>query len=332
MKKLLVPFVPVFIILVILGVYFVSNRDAEQSKTFVLIKEEAGVQYKSGSEYVTLEDEQIELPSGSFVKTDQAGAQILLADNSLISLDSKTEVQINISAGEIDLVQLTGNTWNRIEKLTSNQGFRVETPSVIAAVRGTEFGVIVSGEELSDVFVTDSEVTVGKAKRNGESVDFEDRNELTKGKWYKFDHGETQINEIPEEITQSAWYKKNELLTQLINALDKSKLRELLPSLIEQIPVESGDELGESTGPSIIPGLNLYDFSQVCIEVKKAEFLEYRSVLDQQSAAIPGYGDYFKFIREYLDLMVEVCADDSLSDAEIAKMQQLQKQVESMTP
>lgn len=142
-----------------------DKSDLHSGAKFVLFKEDGPVQYKTDGEYQDLEDDQIELISGTFIKTSDSGAQILLEDNSLISLDANTEIQINFSDTGTDLLQLAGNTWHRIEKLTSGEGYQVETPNLLAAVRGTEFGVLTPYDDQSEVFALKSVLRVGKLKK-----------------------------------------------------------------------------------------------------------------------------------------------------------------------
>ena len=328
MKKLILILIPVVAIVVLVVIAVIISHNASKPSTFMLIKENGKVQYKTAADYTELNDKQVELPSGSFVKTADGGAQVLLADNSLLSLDKNTEVQIKADGGKTDLLQLAGNTWNRVEKLTSGNGFRVETPSIIAAVRGTEFGVLVAGEQQSDVFVTESNVQVGKLKQTDNGADFADTNDLPTGRWYKFDNGQTQIKEIPAEIIQSSWYKKNQLLNQLLKNVDKSKLDQLLPDILNGVntQVESEGVLGATTG---VPGLPYYftDFTQVCTQINTAEYQQYMAAIDQETGLIPALSGQLQAIRTYLDSLVTACADGAIDANELVQISALQKTV-----
>jgi hypothetical protein len=327
MKKLILILIPVVAIVILAAVAFIISRNGIKSTTFMLIKENGQVQYKTKADYTTLNDKQIELPSGSFVKTADGGAQVLLPDNSLLSLDKNTEIQITAENGKTDLLQLAGNTWNRVEKLTSGNGFRVETPSIIAAVRGTEFGVLVTGLQQSDVFVTESTVQVGKIKQTQNGADFADSNDLPTGRWYKFDKGQTQIKDIPGQIIESSWYKKNQLLNQLLKNVDKSKLDQLLPDILNGVDTQiQSDVLGATTG---VPGMPSYlsDFTQVCPQINTAEFQQYMGLIDQEIGIIPYLSGQLNATKSYLDALVKACADGSIDANELVQVGALQKAV-----
>lgn len=329
MKKLLLVLIPVLTVIILVVVFVLNSRKAEAVK-FMLIKESGSIEYKIAGEYTKLDDDEIELPSGSFVKTGDGVAHILLQDNSLISLDNNTEIQLKIENEKTDLLQLAGNTWNRIEKLSSGNGYQVQTPTTIAAVRGTEFGVLVPESEQSDIFVLDSTVKVGKLKLENGVADFADSNDLEKGRWYKYDHGETEINDIPEELTQSNFYKKNLLLNDILNNTDKSRLKDLLRNLLTDNELQAkSDTLGEATNQSIpgLTGFNPFDFTEVCGQITTPGFLEYRSLLNQNALDVPGYAEYFTSTRNYLDLLVDSCADNII---DIAEQEQLRSAAEAM--
>lgn len=112
--------------------------------------------------------ESIILAEGDMVKTGAQGeAEILLADGAIIRLANNTEVQINQATLDslweqnVNVSLNKGKIWFRIIKIFDDgSSWEVETPTVVATVRGTAFGVEVSGADDVDLLVAESEVFV----------------------------------------------------------------------------------------------------------------------------------------------------------------------------
>lgn len=151
----------------------------QSESTFTLFKENGVVMYKQvyykdycvfkkciedrhqklfADTYVTLDAPQITLLSGSFVKTESGKAQVVMSDNSVISIDENTELAIKSTASKVDILQIIGATWHRVQKVVAGGSYTVQTPTAIASVRGTQFGVKVS-EEVSKEQDTDKEIS-----------------------------------------------------------------------------------------------------------------------------------------------------------------------------
>ena len=106
-----------------------------------------------------------EVSYGDIIKTAKNGkVKILFDDNSELYVYSKTLMRINKSkmiakTNSKDLTLLAGRLWARISKrVTPNNYFKVNTPTATAGVRGTDFGIIVSGDGSSLVKVQAGEV------------------------------------------------------------------------------------------------------------------------------------------------------------------------------
>lgn len=330
MKKLLL----LILILLFVGggvVLFLFNQNSnndgkdapDSGAKFMLFKEDEGVQYKTTGDYQDLEDEQIELTSGTFIKTSDGGAQILLEDNSLISLDANTEIQINFSDTGTDLLQLAGNTWHRIEKLTSGEGYQVETPNLLAAVRGTEFGVLTPFDDQSEVFSVKSTLQVGKLKKTEDGMtDFDESFLLEPDMWFTNVKGETMLEHTPSDIISGSWYTKNQRLNLLLGDSD-GDLSDVLPELLDDLDSYNQPDV---QGISAVPGLqniDLFDYAQLCESVQLDEFVIYRNSLFEAIEYIPGYSEEVMPIIEYLDHVVESCDDNELDEAELKKLNEL---------
>src|SRR5260221_4967918 len=89
--------IPCFCVIAAAATFFVLRS---QNSTFTLINDSGKISIKTSpnGNYVPMTDPQADYPSGTFVKTDAtSAAEVILPDNSVISLDESTEVQININ-------------------------------------------------------------------------------------------------------------------------------------------------------------------------------------------------------------------------------------------
>lgn len=132
--------------------------------------------------FATIENGQ-KLEIGNRVRTGQDGrALIILADNSLITLDHNSEIQlrdmrVNDYGASTKVFLYAGRIFNHVQKITTGtQNYTVETNNAIASVRGTAFMVelISNGEQFAvsegTILITgkkdlsSTEVTVGQQR------------------------------------------------------------------------------------------------------------------------------------------------------------------------
>ena len=98
----------------------------------------------------------------------QSNLGLLFDDGSILRLEENSKVQISEyshqnNAWVIILDQLFGRTWNRVQKLTASSVYEVRTPTAIASVRGTAFGV--------DAYNTNSAINVSEGTVVAKIVD-----------------------------------------------------------------------------------------------------------------------------------------------------------------
>jgi hypothetical protein len=89
------------------------------------------------------------------VTSEGSTAEITLDGQSLITLQENSDFTLENTAKRESVFSLSlGSILAKIQKL-GEQGMRIRTPSSVAAVRGTEFGIDVEGSEDSHVGVFD---------------------------------------------------------------------------------------------------------------------------------------------------------------------------------
>jgi hypothetical protein len=187
-----------------------------QKDSIIVLIERGFVYYKEDKEgeYKVAKDEE-ELYPDYWVKTDRgAEAHLIFEDNTMISLDEETEIQVvDVATKEGEttvLKQFLGSSWHRINKLTG-KSYEVETPNAIAAVRGTIFGV--RAGEVSEIFSIEHTIDAirkdDKGKKAGES-------EIPEGKYSLLSLNDLQDNifvgDIPETLKATRWFRHNQEL------------------------------------------------------------------------------------------------------------------------
>lgn len=198
--------------------------------TALLVKESGTVTYKlpESSEVVTLEQDEINVPSGTTVKTGaDTFAHVIFPNNSLMSLSKDTEVVLNYEENSIKIFQLLGNTWHRVEKVLQGASYEVETPNTLATVRGTEFNVGILPNNESEVYVLESVVDVSKiAKENGTRT-VKETQKVEKDKHIFIPPSETtdkmKLVDLPNNKKDTDWFKRNIKMTEKIKEAEVEK-------------------------------------------------------------------------------------------------------------
>jgi hypothetical protein len=275
--------IPCLLLLSICGIFVLKkilNRDttANPSVTFTLYFDNGDVYYKESdvSEYIKFESNEIDLPTGTYVKTETGTAHILFPDNSFLSLDNNTSIQINIDGNNTTVNQLIGNTWHRVKKLTAEGEYTVETDNTLATVRGTKFAVEVSPDKLTKVMVIENEVSVSIAEFSGDKKVFAHAKIIKEGNMgenlmaYTTDTKKAQLpsnvhaiivtpeileEKIDDSFKSTQWYKKNLELDQEYNKIQdtsdlKQNIQEQILQKVQEIELKNKNDTIK-TGPKI---------------------------------------------------------------------------------
>lgn len=229
---------------------------------------------------------QLDVPNNTYIKTKRALAHIILSDNSMISLDANTEIQIRINAQNTTIYQTIGNTWHRVQKLLKGSNYEVETPTSLATVRGTKFNVEVAQNKDTKILVTENTVDVGqieyqKKKRvvkNVQAVSF-DKEALVLSLERK--QG-VDVSNISEEKKNTRWFRQNNEIDEKLEKTFPTQILKkiLLPTIKQKIDEGINKEFNEKRGalsPSKILEPSLTQFSVLKDEMRqevKGTFIE----------------------------------------------------------
>lgn len=154
-----------------------SSHGAQPSTPFsaTLIDFEGEVLIQKGGENLWLPVEKdIPLEQGDHLKTGaKAFAEILVDDGSQIRMEENSEITLSELSADFQTKSITASVYLWFGRMLSNltrfaharSKFEVQTPTVVAGVRGTDFAIEVMDTRESDVGVFDGEVVVAGMDR-----------------------------------------------------------------------------------------------------------------------------------------------------------------------
>jgi len=326
-----------------------SNK--QEAIKFNLYKEEGQISYKaySNASYQELKDDQIELADKSFIKTGVGAlAHVIFNDNSMVSLDENTEIQVNYTGASRDIAQTSGNTWHRIQKLTDNSAYQVETSNTLATVRGTIFGVKVENPTQTSLYVIEHQVEVSQtALENGKKIN-KATQMVQEGKHLGIpDFGgdkKPDLTDIPEEKKNSPWFKRNKLIDgdykqeQGLKLIQKIKndanFKQKLKNIKDNKPLPKLSGLGAALGKILknsSPEISSQTLSNpettlAALDASNYSCDELTGVVDftagltalEQSGQIPA--GTIQSLKNYYSQLTEFCKDGNLDPSEITRL------------
>lgn len=129
-------------VLIIAGVAIYSLLFVTKTAQAMLLPQGGVVEVNSGSGFVAVNGE-TQVSEDDIIRTGADGsASLVLYESLFITLEPNTQVSVSeIAKDNIQIEQSQGSTWNKFTKINGVTGYTVTTPTSVAAVRGTEFGI-----------------------------------------------------------------------------------------------------------------------------------------------------------------------------------------------
>ncbi len=147
------------------------------------------------------------LLSGQKVKTqDESRAEIGFADGSILRIDSNSKLDIvdvkkeKSGAQKATAKVWSGKVWANVNKMSKKTKFQLESPTAVAAVRGTVYRMSVSDDQTTKIAVYSGEVAVD----NKPIVKFMEQKKAKAGGKQGEIEGPSQIAG-PSEVTLEQW-------------------------------------------------------------------------------------------------------------------------------
>jgi len=169
MKKWLWFPIGILALIVIIGVVFFASLTSGKVIGAMLYVDSGVVEVDSGKGWVAAQDG-MELSVNDKIRTLEGKATIVIFEGEMTRLEPNTEVSIKeLSLESTTISQNSGSTWNRLTKLGGVAEYNVETPTTVATVRGTGFGLKITGNQ-NDLLVGEGTVNFGAKGEVGEPV------------------------------------------------------------------------------------------------------------------------------------------------------------------
>jgi len=129
-------------IIVLIIAFFAYSIFASATTSAVLYIEKGSVEVDSGNGWKAAQDE-MSLSLNDKVRTlTESSASIALYEGEIIRLEENTEISIEkLTKESVTINQNSGSTWNKITKISGIEDYSVKTPTTVATVRGTGFGI-----------------------------------------------------------------------------------------------------------------------------------------------------------------------------------------------
>ncbi|MBI4440799.1 FecR domain-containing protein [Candidatus Woesearchaeota archaeon] len=168
---------------------------------------------------------EMDVKQGALVRTGDGEATIVLLGGELLHLEPHTEVGLtHVGKKKIDLTQATGETWNKVTKLSGVAEYTIQTPTTVATVRGTEF--LLAQDEVN-VFDGDVEY---RNKKKAQAV------RVKANKRVRADAM------IEEDIPEQRRARHRQIQERDVNALRRERAREVQRKLVIMSKVGISEE------------------------------------------------------------------------------------------
>lgn len=193
----------------------INNGEIASQDMFTVIVASGDVYHgKDGNSYTKINGEEAELPNLTYVQTKEGEAEIILANNSVITLDTNTTIRVDSTSKRTTIKQLYGNTWHRVQDIAKIGEYEVETDNTLAGVRGTIFGVNVDqNTKETSVFVVEHSVEVTKGEKQADNSWKVYNKKLVQEEKEVFVSNNKDeklaLNNTRSELVRSNWYQEN---------------------------------------------------------------------------------------------------------------------------
>ena len=222
LKYIMLGILGAILLLAIVGGIYIYVNFFMASPLAVLVVDQGTVQYKTEAGEWKNAANGMELKQGYSVKTLEDSLAKIIFSNSVMRLDSGTEVRLdNLDKEKVTLTQMVGRTWNRLLKISGINDYEVSTPNAIASVRGTGFAVVYDGKN-TEVKVADGTVNVDSMEdgQKKASAQVEGNKEL------KVEEGKLDRLNV-EALKEDDWIVKN-------RGLDEQHKQEMKQNILKK--------------------------------------------------------------------------------------------------
>lgn len=165
------------------------------------------------------------------VRTTDDGAMLTFYESIIVELEPGAEISIEeLSEDKVKIKQEKGTTWNKFTSILGIQNYEVETPTTVATVRGTEFGVDADNDEITVL-----EGNVG-ASMNGKDYDIKPFQRLG------MVDGEMRVGELTLEQKKKMLPRVKKTLENIKNIREQmiERKRPMIEAAMKKYDVDEG--------------------------------------------------------------------------------------------
>ncbi|MBI4836553.1 MAG: FecR domain-containing protein [Candidatus Abawacabacteria bacterium] len=187
----------------------------------LLLVEKGKAELLSASNKALVSDEHEVIVGDQITTQENSVGMLIFPDNDVLRLAANTKITIvamasSATESKVFIEQSTGSSWSRVTPfLDRKRQYQIETPTLVATVRGTTFNVSVETAQQSWVGVNESQVDVMR------------KNDQT---WVQVNSGHfasvktdtmqpMRSEKMDEQKTSSAWFKDNILKDQAMSQM-----------------------------------------------------------------------------------------------------------------
>ncbi len=141
-KKTIIITLAFLAIIALLGAAIYGMLFLSKTTQAFLLPEKGLVEVNSGSGFVTVTT-QTNVGKNDIIRTSaDSSAVLIIYESILITLEPNTQLSVSdLTKENIQITQNSGSTWNKFTRLNGVTGYTLQTPTSVAVVRGTEFGL-----------------------------------------------------------------------------------------------------------------------------------------------------------------------------------------------
>lgn len=173
-KKILIALIIIVLLLALLSFFVYSKFFSDNIKIAILRIESGKAEVDTGNGWKPASNN-MELGLNDKIKAVDGITTLTLYESIIIELEPNTEIEIKELAKEkVSVRQEKGSTWHKFTSVAGIKDYEVETPTTVATVRGTEFGVKYNQKtKETSVLVSEGKVNVKSKESSLEVKEFE---------------------------------------------------------------------------------------------------------------------------------------------------------------
>ncbi|HMO78428.1 MAG TPA: FecR family protein [Candidatus Paceibacterota bacterium] len=195
-------------------------------------------------------DVETKVVNGDRIKTSASGRALITQDSDIVtSIDNNSELVVEVGEdNKSTILKLAaGQTWTKINRaLEQDEVYEVHTPTIVAAVRGTSFGV--KTDPASQITVTEGTVWASLIDEATGEIDPTTTVAVLAGKIVIYVDGKLEVRDI-EDKDKGDWYYEHNPEEEEKNSDTDSKAKEKEVDVVTEEASNNREEQNDEAVP-----------------------------------------------------------------------------------